>query len=52
VQQCPTGVLAFGRYDNHRNIIFDKLPASPVLMRENSTAPTESRPESEVIVAR
>jgi NosR/NirI family transcriptional regulator, nitrous oxide reductase regulator len=34
VQECPTGVLSFGRYDNHRNIILDKLPASPVLMRE------------------
>ena len=34
VQECPTGVLSFGRYDNERNIILDKLPASPVLMRE------------------
>ena len=34
VQQCPTGVLAFGRYDGERNIVLDKLPASPVLMRE------------------
>ena len=34
VQQCPTGVLSFGRYDSERNIILDKLPASPVLMRK------------------
>jgi NosR/NirI family nitrous oxide reductase transcriptional regulator len=34
VQQCPTGVLSFGRYDSQKNIILDKLPASPVLMRE------------------
>ncbi len=34
VQQCPTGVLAFGRYDGEQNIILDKLPASPVRMRE------------------
>ncbi|MEO6568798.1 MAG: 4Fe-4S binding protein, partial [Opitutaceae bacterium] len=34
VQQCPTGVLAFGRYDGEHNIVLDKLPASPVLMRE------------------
>jgi NosR/NirI family transcriptional regulator, nitrous oxide reductase regulator len=34
VQECPTGVLSFGRYDSQRNIILDKLPASPVLMRE------------------
>ena len=34
VQQCPTGVLAFGRYDGNHEIVLDKLPASPVLMRE------------------
>jgi len=34
VQQCPTGVLQFGRYDGAKNIILDKLPASPVFMRE------------------
>ncbi len=34
VQQCPTGVLAFGRYDGRRNVILDKIPASPVRMRE------------------
>lgn len=51
VQQCPTGVLAFGRYDSHRNIILDKLPASPVLMRENGTAGEESRPDPEALVA-
>ena len=36
VEQCPTGVLSFGRYDGRRNIILDKLPASPVLMREDT----------------
>lgn len=34
VQECPTGVLAFGRYDNDRNVVLDKIPASPVRMRE------------------
>src|SRR5947209_375184 len=34
VQQCPTGVLAFGHYDGERRIVLDKLPASPVRMRE------------------
>ena len=34
VQQCPTGVLAFGRYDGAQRIVLDKLPASPVRMRE------------------
>lgn len=34
VQQCPTGVLAFGRYDGERRIVLDKIPASPVRMRE------------------
>ncbi len=34
VQQCPTGVLSFGRYDGAGGIILDKLPASPVQMRE------------------
>ena len=36
VQQCPTGVLSFGRYDRQKNIFLDRLPASPVLMREES----------------
>jgi polyferredoxin len=36
VQQCPTGVLQFGRYDGEENIILDKLPASPVLIRERT----------------
>ena len=40
VQQCPTGVLAFGRYDAQKNIILDKLPASPVLMREKVRLPS------------
>ena len=34
VQQCPTGVLAFGHYDGARRVVLDKLPASPVRMRE------------------
>ncbi len=34
VQQCPTGVLQFGRYDRGGAVIYDKLPASPVQMRE------------------
>jgi thioredoxin reductase/ferredoxin len=38
VQQCPTGVLTFGRYDNQGKIVLDKLPASPVLTREGATA--------------
>lgn len=36
VQQCPTGVLAFGHYDRQKRIVLDKLPASPVRMREAS----------------
>jgi NosR/NirI family nitrous oxide reductase transcriptional regulator len=38
VQQCPTGVLAFGHYDGHRRIVLDKIPASPVRMREGASA--------------
>jgi NosR/NirI family transcriptional regulator, nitrous oxide reductase regulator len=34
VQQCPTGVLAFGRYDRAQRIVLDRIPASPVRMRE------------------
>ena len=34
VQQCPTGVLAFGHYDGAQRVVLDKLPASPVRMRE------------------
>jgi ferredoxin len=35
VQSCPTGVLAFGRYGGKENLpILDRLPASPVRMRE------------------
>ena len=36
VQQCPTGVLAFGHYDGARRIVLDKIPASPVRMREGA----------------
>jgi NosR/NirI family nitrous oxide reductase transcriptional regulator len=39
VQQCPTGVLSFGRYaDGGKRIILDDLPASPVQMREKAQA--------------
>jgi NosR/NirI family nitrous oxide reductase transcriptional regulator len=38
VQQCPTGVLAFGHYDGERRIVLDKIPASPVRMREGASA--------------
>ena len=34
VTECPTGVLAFGRYDGAQRIVLDKIPASPVRMRE------------------
>ena len=41
VQGCPTGVLSFGRYTSGEKDengeypkVFDKLPASPVQMRE------------------
>ncbi len=40
VQECPTGVLSFGRYGgaDGTEILLDRLPASPVLMREPSAA--------------
>jgi polyferredoxin len=34
VQMCPTGVLAFGRLDAKGLPVLDRLPASPVRMRE------------------
>ena len=34
VQMCPTGVLTFGRLDSSGKIVYDKLVASPVQMRE------------------
>jgi len=34
VQMCPTGVLTFGRLDASGKIVYDKLVASPVQMRE------------------
>jgi Fe-S-cluster-containing hydrogenase component 2 len=37
VQQCPTGVLAFGHYAGNQRVVLDKLPASPVRMREQAT---------------
>jgi NosR/NirI family nitrous oxide reductase transcriptional regulator len=36
VQECPTGVLSFGHYDGERRIVLDKIPASPVRMREGA----------------
>jgi len=36
VQSCPTGVLSFGRYGSEGKIVFDKVPASPVQMKEAS----------------
>ena len=40
VQECPTGVLSFGRYGGleGKEIILDRLPASPVIMREQAPA--------------
>lgn len=43
VQQCPTGVLSFGRYDGAKNIILDTLPASPVQMREEAEGSGRAR---------
>ena len=34
VQSCPTGVLAFGYYGANQLPVLDRLPASPVRMRE------------------
>ena len=40
VERCPTGVLSFGRYDaGQKRIVFDRLEASPVRMREGAGAP-------------
>ncbi len=39
VQQCPTGVLAFGRYAANDEIVLDRIPASPVRMREEVRRP-------------
>ncbi|HEX4632181.1 MAG TPA: NAD(P)-binding domain-containing protein [Chthoniobacterales bacterium] len=36
VQQCPTGVLAFGHYDGQQRIVLDRIPASPVRIREGA----------------
>ena len=38
VSQCPTGVLSFGRFGSHAEMILDKLEASPVQMRERSAS--------------
>lgn len=34
VQSCPTGVLAFGHLDAEGQAVLDRLPASPVRLRE------------------
>ena len=36
VQSCPTGVLQFGRFNATGDVVYDKLSASPVLMREQT----------------
>lgn len=41
VQQCPTGVLNFGRLDKNGIPLLDKLAASAVQIDENSTAKNE-----------
>ncbi len=38
VQECPTGVLAFGHEDHDGGIVLDRVAASPVRMREGSAA--------------
>jgi thioredoxin reductase/ferredoxin len=37
VQECPTGTLTFGRLDASGAPIYDRVPASPVQMREGKT---------------
>jgi NosR/NirI family transcriptional regulator, nitrous oxide reductase regulator len=46
VQQCPTGVLSFGRYDNAGKIVLDRLPASPVQMAERGFSAREGNQAS------
>jgi len=43
VQQCPTGVLSFGRYDRAGKIVFDRLSASPVQMAERQRSTQAGR---------
>jgi NosR/NirI family transcriptional regulator, nitrous oxide reductase regulator len=38
VQMCPTGTLAFGRFDAKGLPVLDRLPASPVRMREGASS--------------
>ncbi|MGE5278461.1 MAG: NAD(P)-binding domain-containing protein [Acidobacteriota bacterium] len=38
VQSCPTGVLTFGRFGEGGLPVYDRLPASPVQMREGRPA--------------
>ena len=42
VESCPTGVLRFGRRDGKGGIVLDKLPASPVQMREGEDGSVQS----------
>ncbi|MDP9253599.1 MAG: 4Fe-4S binding protein, partial [Verrucomicrobiota bacterium] len=46
VQQCPTGVLSFGRYDGAGKIVLDRLPASPVQMAERGFSAREGNQAS------
>jgi ferredoxin len=38
VESCPTGVLAFGRFDAKGLPVYDRLAASPVRMREDAAS--------------
>ncbi|MFW6218053.1 MAG: NAD(P)-binding domain-containing protein [Verrucomicrobiota bacterium] len=38
VQSCPTGVLSFGRFDGKGGVLYDRVSASPVRMRERDEA--------------
>lgn len=44
VQSCPTGVLEFGQVDPRTGAVLarDKIPASPVKMREGNPTPEET----------
>jgi NosR/NirI family nitrous oxide reductase transcriptional regulator len=45
VQSCPTGVLTFGRFDSRGLPVYDRVPASPVQMRElrSASSPGDGR---------
>jgi NosR/NirI family transcriptional regulator, nitrous oxide reductase regulator len=40
VQMCPTGTLTFGRIGKDGNAVYDRLPASPVQIREPGQKPS------------